>query len=294
MFSLDTNKAFLFVSDDNFIKGLIAQINSVKKYVPDAKIYLVHNLSYQNLQHINKFIYKDEQFNHEKWKHLSSQYGHVTKINQGKLQVDFIEENNLLYMDTDAIITKPFDWEYPNTMTLDIKKHPMNKDVRFYAELEILRQFILSEGGMTEKKGDFTLFTDGAFFVNRNWMVNTLRPKIEEVSKKYIEKNLPRRWYAMEFFHAAICLLDQPVQGWNVKQALPSIQYMAEKYPQLFSYKNFDECQIIHYLSSKKPWNFPVGEYPFDGGLHWWSAYLQGPVPPLKEDKDLEFVLKKI
>jgi len=290
-YSSNTDKAILFVTDDNFMKGLIAQINSAKMYVPDAKIYLVHNLSESNLNHVRDFIYKEERFDQDKWKHLSLKYGHVTKTNQGKLQVDLIEEENLLYMDTDAIIVKPFSWEYPDTMTLDIKKQPMDTDVRFYTELELLRQFVIEQGGKTEEKGNFTLFTDGAFFVNRQWMIETLRPKIEEMSRKYVEKNLPQRWYAMEFFHSAICVLDQPVKEWSIKQALPGIHYLAEKYPHLFPYKNLDECHFIHYLSYRKPWDFPMDKYPIEGGFQWWSAYLNGPVPPLDKDVDLEKIV---
>lgn len=291
--SLDT-KAVLFVTDDNLVRGLIAQINSTIKYLPNAKIYLVHDMSPRHLEHIKNHIYKAEQFDASIWQHLSERMGHVTKVNQGKLQVGFIEEPNLFYMDTDAIINQPFAWETPKTMTLDIKKHPMDPDMRYHKRLQLLREFVLEQGGMTEPEGDFTLFTDGAFFVSRDWMANTLRPLILDMSKKYTEKRLPHRWYAMEYFHAAICVLEQPVAHWNLKQALPGIHYMAEKYPHLFPYTTVEECDLIHFLSYRKPWDFPAGEYPLEGGLRWWETYLGGPVKPLEQDRGLEKILEQL
>lgn len=292
--SLDTNRAILFVTDDNFIKGLIAQMNSAIKYFPNIRIYLVHKLSDQNLRRVEDYLHKYEEFNSKMWEHLVQQTGHVTRTNQGKLQLDFVEEDNVFYVDTDAVIKNRFKWEYPKTMTLDVKKHPLEDGIRYYEELRLLREFVLEEGGLTEREGDFTLFTDGGFFVNKDWMNSVLRPKILEVSKRYVAKELPQRWYAMEFFHAAICLLNQPVSNWKLKQALPGIHHMAEKYPHLFPYKSIDECDIVHFLSYRKPWDYDIGGYPIDGGIVWWDSYLNGPIEPFEEDRGLEKKLKEL
>lgn len=287
---MQKNKAILLSCDDNYIKGLIALINSIVRNIPEAKIYLVHNLSSKNFHHIKDYIYKSEFFNESLWRHLPSQRKYVTKINQGKYQADFIEESHFFYVDSDVVVNRPFEWERPSTMTCDVKKQLMSPtgltekelefEEKFLEKIELLRQFILREGGLVEREGDITLFFDGAFFANKDWLINVLRPEIRKCSIKYQKQGIPQHLYGMEYFDAAVCILQQPVKPWKLKQALPGLEFLRKFEPEYLPQESVEFCDLIHFTPDK-PWNYRRGDYPFAGGDIWWDYYLNGPIDPI-------------
>ncbi len=275
------SQAFLLTCDDNYMKGLIAALNSIIKKFPKAKIYLIHSLSKENLRKIIPYVYKKELFNSKIWKHLLKKDRHITRTGFGRFQVDFIEEENFFYMDVDTIVNKKFNWENPKTMSLDIKIQPINSKIKAVEKLEIMREYIIKRGGLTESSGDFKLFTDNAFFCNKEWMIKVLRPKILEVSLDYIKNKIPQRFFDMQYFHTALCLLKHPVREWNISVAWIGLPYNKEEYPKFFKYKNYTDCELIHYVGMDKPWLYYIDKYPYEGSELWWDCYLNGPIPPI-------------
>lgn len=263
--ALNERPVFLLVADRTYYAALIAQINSILKYFPRGKIYLVHELNKYDLTPILPFIFKAERFKDSIWAHLPEQRGHVVKINQGKHQVEFIDEQWFMYLDTDAIVNAHFQWERPPTMRCDVRWIDPAIDKKYGPQKEEMRSFILSHNGKTEPSGPYQLFTDGAYFAKKSWIVDVLRPMIVNVSKIY----LPKRWYGMEYFHIALCLLKQAAKPWKLRQALPALEPVT----------NPSRYDLIHFVSKHKPWQFKRGEYPFECGEIWWESFLNGKIP---------------
>lgn len=287
--SYTNKKAILVTCDDNYIKGLIALMNSIIRNIPGAKIYLVHDLSLKNFNHIKDYIYKSERFNTSFWKHLPLKREHVTIINQGKYQVDFLEESHLFYVDCDAIINKPFEWETPSTMTCDIRKWNLVPNEQFSTQLKLIRCFILKEGGYIEKGGKVNLYYEGGFFANKCWIINVFRPEIIKCSMKFQDI---QTWYGLNYFNAAIGILKRPVKLWKLKQIFSFVEFLKKTDPEhirkimpnlLKENKNTEEYDLIHFLLDKKPWQYKRGSYPYPGGDIWWNYYLNGPIEPIDD-----------
>jgi hypothetical protein len=293
-------KAILVPCDDNFVEGLIALLNSIIRNIPDAKIYLVHELSSKNINHIKDYIYKSQRFDASFWKHLSyqkdpfhsQQEETFKRISFAKYQVEFLETSHFLCVDADVIVNKPIKWETPATLTCDVKRHSLNLDdwpkgpvpesiKGYYNMFELLKQFVLSEGGLAEKEKKITAYFPGAFFANKDWIINTLRPEIYKCSTKYQSS----AFYEFEYFNAAIGILRRPVKSWKLKQAFPYLAFLKDipkKDLELMLGKIIPvlNCDLIHFMVSK-PWNCKQGDYPFPGGDAWWDYYLGGPIKPI-------------
>jgi lipopolysaccharide biosynthesis glycosyltransferase len=270
--------SYLLVSDDNYFDGLIAQINSIIRNTFKRKIYLVHNLSPENLSKIEKFIYKSEKFDESPWLHLPEQSRHIKKISLGRFQADFVEEDNFFYMDTDIIQKKTIRLEKNETIAVEFKTQPVNSEIHHIDRLELMRKFILDRGGKTEKEGDFTLFADSIFYVNKKWLIEKLRPKIIETSKEYVEKNILQRYFDMQYFHTAICLyFSDQTNKIPIKNAWLGLPFNKEKYPNFFHYNNIEECELLHFCGAKKPWM--INESTDSEAKKIWSDYYHnGPI----------------
>lgn len=272
--------SYLLVSDDNYFDGLVAQINSILRNNPRSKIYLVHQLSPQNFSKIKKFIYKSEVFDETPWFHLPAKSEHITKISFGRFQADFIEEDYFFYMDTDVIQQKKFYLEEIKTIAIEFKKQPTSSNIKNIEKIELTRKFILDSGGNIEKVGDFTLFAGAIFFANKQWLINILKPKMIEVSKKYIEKNIPHLWFDMQYFHTATCLLNDKIYELPIKNAWLGLSFTKEDYPDFFRYDKIENCELLHFCGIKKPWMY-------DGFVNekakniWLDYYLNGPITNL-------------
>lgn len=246
---------YLLVSDDNYFPGLVAQINSIMVNNPGSRIYLVHSLSSENFYKIKDFIYKSEIFDESPWKHLPLQSRHITKISLGRFQAEFIEEDYYFYMDADIIQQKKISLNKPNTIAIEIKTQPINSTIHHLDRFELMRKFIFDNGGVTEKEGDFTLFADAIFCANKQWLLNILKPKMIEVSKKYIEQNIPQRWFDMQYFHTAICILGkQYIEEINIKNAWLGLSFDEKEYPKFFKFNDIKECELLHFCGANKPW----------------------------------------
>lgn len=247
---------YLLVSDDNYFPGLVAQINSILTHNPGSKIYLVHNLSENNLLSIRDLIYKDELFDETPWKHLPPQSRHITKISLGRFQADFIEEDCYFYMDSDIIQQKTIRPKQTQTISVEIKIQPINPNIHHLDRFELMRNFIFESGGNTERDGDFTLFADAIFCANKKWLLNVLKPKIIEVSKKYVDKNILQRWFDMQYFHTAICILGKDlIENINIKNAWLGLPFDEKEYPRFFNFNTIEECELLHFCGANKPWS---------------------------------------
>ena len=251
----DFPKAFLLVSDNNYFEGLIAQINSIHRNFKNFKIYLIHNLSDKNLNSIKKSVYKEQKFKDDLFGHLESKKGHITKINFGKFTPDFVEEAHFFYMDTDVIITKEFDWEFPATMSCEFRVINIKNEEKYSESIELMRKFILKNKGQIEDGEKITIFLDGSFFANRDWLIKTLRPLIIKASKEMPQAE--KHWYGLGFFNAAIGLLNQPVQKWKIKQFLT-----------MFDGRGLGGANLVHFVGKQKPWL--TEEVAF---YHLWKEY---------------------
>ncbi len=270
--------SYLLVSDDNYFPGLVAQINSILKHSPKSKIYLVHNLSQENFSLIKDYIYKAEIFDETPWIHLPERSRHITKISLGRFQIDFIEEDYFFYMDTDIIQQKDFKLNKPKNIAIEIKAQPINPNIHHLDRFQLMRDFIFNNGGDTEKEGDFTLYADAIFYANKKWLIDVLRPKMIEVSKKYTEQNILQRWFDMQYFHTAICILGKDlVEDLPIKNAWMGLPFTKEEYPKFFKYKNTDDCELLHYCGPGKPW---IKDVVMDRKIKgiWSDYYLGGPV----------------
>jgi len=270
--------SYLLVSDDNYFPGLVAQINSILKHSPKSKIYLVHNLSVENLSKIKKYIYKSEVFDETPWVHLPLQSRHITKISLGRFQADFIEEDDFFYMDSDIIQQKNFNLKKTDTIAIEFKTQPVNSKIDHTDRIELMRKFIFDNGGETEKEGDFTLFADAIFYANKQWLLNFLKPKIIEVSKKYIEQNIPQRWFDMQYFHTAICIIGKKyVSELSIKNAWMGLPFNEKEYPNFFRFTNIEECELLHFCGARKPW-MPDGFMNQESKKIWLEYYSDGPI----------------
>jgi hypothetical protein len=266
-------KPILLAADDNYIKPLIAQINSIYRNFngEDIKIYLVHNLSDKNLHYIEGYIHAQERFRSGEWEYVKPGQGsHVTKTDMAKYQVESIKEPNFFYMDTDVVVNRNFAFEYPDTMTCDGGKEDLTSDKPYLESMKLMVEFIKHNNGLIEEGEYFMLFADGVYFGNRDWIVKALRPVI-----KYCSLHLPqaeRHWTGMGFFQAAIGLLQRPINLFKLKEF---IFFRSE--PNI----NLDEYDLIHYIGGEKPWNYEQGKFPLPAGEVWWDYYLHGPIKPI-------------
>ena len=267
-------KSILLVADDNYIKPLIAQINSIyRNFNKDSiKIYLVHRLSNKNLHHLSDYIYAHEKFKSREWKYIKSGKGsHVTKTDMGKYQVEPIQEPHFLYMDTDVIVNKPFKFEYPNTMTCDGGLEDLTPDKLYIESMQLMVKFIKQNNGFIEDGDQFMLFCDGIYFGNKDWISNILKPMI-----KYCSQHLPqaeRHWTGMGFFQAAIGLLQRPISLFKIRELIPIFKKESN-----IDLKDYD---LIHYIGKDKPWDYSREEFPFSAGEAWWDCYTNGPIKTL-------------
>jgi lipopolysaccharide biosynthesis glycosyltransferase len=253
-------KAFLLVSDDNYLKGLIAQINSIYRNFKNFKIYLIHSLSNENLNIVRKFVYKEQRFEDNLFKHIENKKGHITKINFGKFVPDFIEEANFFYMDTDVVIIKEFDWEFPPTISCESRIINLKNEEKYSKSIKLMQEFILKNNGKIETGDKITLFLDGSFFANRDWFIQSLRPSIIWASKNMPQAD--KHWYGLGFFNAAIGLLNRPVQSWKIKQFLT-----------MFDNGNLNDKNLIHFVGNEKPWLTEKVQFYFV-----WEKYYSGGV----------------
>jgi len=270
--------SYLLVSDDNYFPGLVAQINSILRHSPGSRIYLVHNLSPLNFSKIKSFIYKSEFFDEKPWSHLPSQSRHITKISLGRFQADFIEETHFFYMDSDIIMQKEFALKEPDTIAIEFKTQPVRPEIDHIDRFELMRKFIFDNGGETEKEGDFTLFADAIFYVNKKWLLESLKPKIVEVSKKYVEQNILQRWFDMQYFHTAICILGKnKVEELPIKNAWMGLPFDEKQYPDFFRFEKIEDCELLHFCSAKKPWIREGFVKNREAEKIWFNYYQNGP-----------------
>lgn len=239
---LNKIKAFLLVSDNNYFDGLLAQINSIYRHFKDFKIYLIHQLSGKNLSIIKPFIYKEEKYEDKFFSHLENNKGHITKINFAKFCPDFIEENTFFYMDTDVIIVKEFSWESPETINCESRMIDLDKEEKYKDSIKLMQRYILDREGVIEKGAKLKIFSDGAFFANKKWLIEVLRPLIIKSSK-----NMPqaeKHWYGLGFFNAALGILKRPAKEWGIKQFLTMFDNQSK----------LEDIQLIHFVGKEKPW----------------------------------------
>lgn len=268
-------KPILLVADNNYMKALIAQINSIYNNFKEeeVKIYLVHALSDENLAYLSNFIYSNEKLNLDDWKNVRpGKNSHVKTTNMGKFQVEIVEEPNFMYLDTDIIVNKPFKFEHPKTMTCDGGLEDLIPDKPYFESMELMIDFIRKNKGYIEKGDKFMLFCDGAYFGNKEWVSNILKPKI-----KYCSKNMPqaeKHWTGMGFFQATIGLLQRPIELFKIKELIPFFETTSI----------LSKYDIIHYIGPEKPWNYKKGDFPFCAGDMWWHYYENGPIKPVKEN----------
>ena len=180
-------------------------------------------------------------------------------------------------MDADIIEQKGFKLEKPKTIAVEFKTQPVNSNIDHIDRFELMRKFIFDNGGETEKERDFTLFADAIFYVNKQWMLEILKPKMIEISKKYIEQNIPQRWFDMQYFHTAICILGkQYVDEISIKNAWIGLPFNEKDYPNFFRFNNIKECELLHFCGAKKPWS-PEGFVDKESEKIWFEYYLGGP-----------------
>ena len=283
-----SKKAIFTVCDDNYIKGLIALLNSIIRNVPGAKIYLVHNLSKKNFGYVKEYIYKSEIFDRLPWAHLPPKKENYARMTFAKYQVEFIEENNFFYVDADVVVNKTFEWETPSNLSCEQLLQSINPkdwpktEARRLKLWELMRQFILKEGGLIEHLDKITFFYAGAFFANRDWIINVFKPELRKCSIKY--QGIPQFFYELEYFNAAIAILQRPVIRWKITQAIPLLEFYRETHPEVVPKENVELCNLIHYVLENKPWKLKQGEYPFKGGNVWWDFYFGGPINPLIDE----------
>jgi len=253
-------KAFLLVSDDNYMKGLIAQINSIQKNFNKYKIYILHSLSQENLNFIRKEIYKEKKFDDFLFKHINDKKGHITKLNFGKFMPDFIEEDNFFYMDTDVIILKNFEWEFPKTISCASRIIDTKNEEKYGESIKLMQEFVIKNKGIIEKDNNIKIFLDGSFFANKEWFIKELRPQIIEASNKMPQG--VKHWYGLGFFNAALDILKRPVEEWKLKQILTTFDK---------SY-NLGNYHLIHFLGKEKPWLTSKTDF----SEVWKENYLNG------------------
>ncbi|MFP4400712.1 MAG: glycosyltransferase [Candidatus Woesearchaeota archaeon] len=261
-------KSVLLVADENYFVPLVAQINSILTNVPDAKIYLVHDLSDNSLAKVSPFLYKYEQFNPKGWEHMrDNKKRYITRTVLGKWQVEFIEEEKFLYLDTDIIVNNDFKFENTRTMRCEFK--PVNiLPSKYEKNVRLMWEFIKKQNGVIEDKyEDITIISDGAFFADKEWLLKILVPKIQYCSKN-MPQNYPDCWYGMGFFQGAIGLLGRPVSEWFVSQSLPYLEPECD----------VEKTDFIHFAGTKKPWQEDSDNYLYKGAKIWWKYYTQGPI----------------
>lgn len=273
------NTAFLLVSDDNYIMGLQAQINSIYRYYKEPKIYVVHNLSKKNLKVIEPFVYKVEKIDHSKWTHIQEEHykGHVNNTSLGKFQVEFIEEDNFFYLDTDVILTKKLNNKFTTTMDIDIKEHYLLDQPKLDKKYNSLYVFA------TNKKitGDrYKIFSDGFFRGNKKWISKKLIPLMIDISKEILTLKTEQPWFEMGFFNAAILRHNLQVQKIEMKQAYPAMH--SKDWKKQIDYASLNECHAIHYMSPCKPFFYKKGSYPMLYEKEWWDCFELGPVIGVK------------
>ena len=261
-------KPILLVADNNYFRPLVAQINSIVCNVKDSKIYLIHDLSESNLEKIIRYVDRAEKFNPAGWEHMQdNQQRYVTKTVLGKWQVDFIDEEQFVYLDTDVIIHKDFEWETPITMFCEMKPISLLPK-KYLRTVQLMRDYIQENQGVIEEKlEDTTIISDGGYFGNKPWILNILKPKIVNCSHE-MPQDFPNCWYGMGFFQAAIGLLGRPIAEWLLKQALPYLE------PQ----EIVEKAELLHFTGTKKPWDFLGRDYPYQGAEIWWNYYKKGPI----------------
>jgi lipopolysaccharide biosynthesis glycosyltransferase len=269
----EKTRSILLVADNNYIKPLVAQINSLHRNLgkDNIRIYLVHQLSNKNLSLISNHIYAHERFKSEEWKNVNAGGGgHVTRTNMGKFQAEFIKEPYFMYLDTDAVVNRPFKFEYPETMTCDGGLEDLVSDKPYAESMRLMIDFIRKNGGFIEEGNKFMLFCDGVYFAKKEWVSEVLKPKI-----KYCSEYMPqaeKHWTGMGFFQAAIGLLQRPIRLFEIKELIPLFETVA-------NLKGYD---VIHYIGPQKPWDFDQKEFPLCAGEVWWDYYTNGPIKPLE------------
>jgi len=95
---------------------------------------------------------------------------------------------------------------------------------------------------LIENGDKLKIFSDGAFFANKKWLIETLRPLIIKSSQ-----NMPqaeKHWYGLGFFNAAIDILKRPVKKWDLIQVLVGIDDL----------NNLQNANLIHFVGKEKPW----------------------------------------
>lgn len=257
--------AFLLATDENYFPGVVALINSIKCHFPDGKIYLLHNLPPELAAVFEPFTYRQMTFDPFCWGHLEERVKHITKTSFAKFHPDFIEEEYYCYLDVDTIVNRRFDVEQPKTLTCQAVCKPVCQTDKYYETKNLIRSYILERNGVIEKEGPMTIFLDGAYFANRDWVVNELRPMMQKVSKE-MPQGWPR-WYDMGYFQGAIGLLGRPIKPFKIWQFLVSKDE-----------DDYNDSDIIHFLSSGKPWLRSENESQYDTTRMWWKYLREGPV----------------
>ena len=262
----EEKKAFFLVSDENYFHGLLAQINSILKFFKNARIYLIHDLSTERLKIIEPFIYKAKKISLETFGYLPKKKGHITKINFAKFFPDFIEEDHFFYLDTDIIVLKEFEWKKPDTFLCDVRTMNLASKNEYVESAKLMQKYVFENEGVIEKGDEIKLYLDGAFFANKKWVVEVLRPKIMACSHEMPQAK--KRWFGLGFFNAAINLLKRPIKKWHLTQVLT-----------LFDNENVSG-DLMHFVGKKKPWQIQGGK----NEKLWKDYYNLGPVkmPKLK------------
>jgi len=262
----EEKKAFFLVSDENYFHGLLAQINSILQYFKDAKIYLIHDLPDKKLKIIEPFVYKAEKLSLELFEHLPDRKGHITKINFAKFFPDFIEEEHFMYLDTDVVVLREFEFEKPDTFVCDVRTLDLTLDNEYVESAKLMQKYILEKNGFIEKGDKIKLFLDGAFFANKKWVIEVLRPKIIKCSSELPQAK--KRWFGLGFFNAVVGLLQRPIKKWGLTQILT-----------LFDNENA-LGDLMHFVGKKKPWQLEENKFE----KIWKKYYDLGPaqMPKLK------------
>jgi lipopolysaccharide biosynthesis glycosyltransferase len=263
---METATNFLVVGDDNYIKGMVAQINSIYRHFQNPRIYLVHNLNQPHLSHLQPHIYSAKKFNKSDWNKFEDFKGHVTKTNFGKFQTGHISESLIFYLDSDAIIVKQFDFEHSSILSLDTRTVKIRQSDKYYEAKKAIKEARQKIGVDKDLENEITLYTDGGYFANPKWIDQNLKPAILKASE--ILKPTNPRWYGMGYLQIALALLNNPGQPWTLNQYLVSMDQ-----PNLIK-----QAHILHFLGKDKPWN------PSCTALEtqiWQQYYLKGPVPEI-------------
>jgi len=182
-------------------------------------------------------------------------------------------------MDSDIVEQKKLNLKETDTIAIEFKTQPVNSKIDHIDRFELMRKFIFDNKGDTEKEGDFTLFADAIFYANKKWLLNVLKPKIIEVSKKYIEQNILQRWFDMQYFHTAICILGKKfVNEISIKNAWMGLPFNEKEYPKFFRFNDITECELLHFCGAKKPW-MPDGFINLEEPKKIWLEYYNnGPI----------------